>query len=63
MAYSLQLWTEQAILEELEQLTQQDKLTIEEWKYVDTALIMAAGNAFTSIVIARYGGDAARIRP
>jgi len=60
-SYTLQLQTEQAILEELERMKVADELTIAQWKFVDAALAMAAGNVFTSVVISRYGGEAARI--
>ena len=60
-SYALQLWTEQAILEELEGMKIKDELTVAQWKFVDVVLAMAAGNVFTSVVISRYGGEAARI--
>ena len=61
MSYALQLWTEQAILQELERMKLVNELTLEEWKYVEGILCMAAGNLFGTTAISRYGGEAARI--
>ncbi|KEF50880.1 uncharacterized protein A1O9_13070, partial [Exophiala aquamarina CBS 119918] len=59
--YGRQLETERLILEELERMKRVDELSVSEWEFVDAALGMAAGNIFTSVVISRYGGEAARI--
>jgi hypothetical protein len=60
ISYALQLWTEQAILDELERMKGSNELTIDYWEFVDSVLVMAAGNIFTSVVISRYGGEVAR---
>lgn len=36
-------------------------LTDNHWEFGDSVLVMAAGNVFTSVVISRYGREAARI--
>ncbi|KEF57258.1 uncharacterized protein A1O9_05175 [Exophiala aquamarina CBS 119918] len=59
--YALQLQVEQDIAVELELMERDDELTFVEWDFIDALLAMAAGNIFTSIVISRYGGEAARI--
>jgi hypothetical protein len=61
ISYALQLQTEEAIIKELERMKITGNLTDKQWKFVDSVLIMAAGNVFTSVVISRYGGEAARI--
>ncbi|KAM0156434.1 hypothetical protein ACHAQE_006405 [Botrytis cinerea] len=61
MAYAIQLWTENEILEELRALSGQGQLSDEEWKLVDGCLVAASGNLLTSIVISRYGGEEAKI--
>lgn len=61
-SYALQLDTEDKIVQELESMKEARSLSLSEWDYVDAVLAMAAGNIFTSVVISRYGGEAARIR-
>lgn len=61
ISYAIQLETEKAISDELERLKVVDELSNAQWKFVDSVLIMAAGNIFTSVVISRYGGEAARL--
>ena len=61
MAYAWQLWTENRIIRELEEMKRQDDLSLEEWRFADACLVAAAGNLLTSIVISRYGGEKARI--
>ncbi|KAI9735008.1 MAG: hypothetical protein M1834_002091 [Cirrosporium novae-zelandiae] len=59
--YTLQLLNEDQIRKELERMKVEDKLTLEEWKYVDAILVLLAGNTFYSMTTSRYGGEAARI--
>ncbi|KAF7915160.1 uncharacterized protein EAE98_011245 [Botrytis deweyae] len=61
MAYAIQLWTENEILEELRALSRQGQLSAEEWRLVDGCLVAASGNLLTSIVISRYGGEEAKV--
>jgi ribosome assembly protein YihI (activator of Der GTPase) len=61
MAYAKQLWTENEISKELERLRHGNKMSFEEWRFVDGCLVAASGNLLTSVVIARYGGENARI--
>ena len=61
MAYARLLWTENELIKELDALKRQEALSLEEWKFVEAALVAAAGNTFTSVVMSRYGGKGARI--
>ena len=61
MAYAWQLSTENEILEELGELKRRDGLTDGEWQFLEACLLAASGNLLTSVVIARYGGEDARI--
>ena len=61
MAYAWQLCTENEILGELEELKRRDELTDEDWRFLEACLLAASGNLLTSVVIARYGGEDARI--
>ena len=60
MAYAWQLWTENQIGKELEAM-RDSALSPEEWEFVDAALIAAAGDTFTSVVMSRYGGEGTRV--
>lgn len=59
--YVKQLEIERSIMEELKYMKRADELSSSEWEFVDSALAMAAGNIFTSVVISRYGGAEALI--
>ena len=61
MAYAWQLCTENELLQELEELKTRDDMTVGDWRFIHACLQMAMGNLFTSLVIARYGGEDARI--
>lgn len=67
MAYAWQLCMENEILRDLEELkkkTRWDEMSVEEvedWRFIDAWLLVAAGNLLTSVVMSRYGGEAARI--
>lgn len=61
MAYAWQLCTENELLQELEELKSRDDMSIGEWRFINACLLMAAGNLFTALVVARYGGEGARI--
>lgn len=66
MAYAWQLCMENGILRDLEDLkkTRWDEMSVEEvedWRFIDAWLLVAAGNLLTSVVMSRYGGEAARI--
>ncbi|KAL8644291.1 MAG: hypothetical protein Q9210_007325 [Variospora velana] len=61
MAYAWQLWTENAILEELKALKQRNGLSSEEWSFVDVCLMAASGNLLASVVMSRYGGEKTRV--
>jgi hypothetical protein len=55
------LWTENEILRELERLRDGNEMGFEEWRFIDGCLVAASGNLLTSVVIARYGGEKARV--
>ncbi|KAL8866201.1 MAG: hypothetical protein Q9198_008992 [Flavoplaca austrocitrina] len=61
MAYAWQLLTEDAIKGDLDRLKESGVMGQEEWRFVDACLGAATGNLFTSVVIKRYGGEAARV--
>ena len=66
MAYAWQLCMENEIRMDLEELRKKkeegkDELGVEEWRFIDAWLLVAAGNLFTSVVMSRYGGEGARI--
>lgn len=60
-AFSLQLLNEQAIQIELESLKQNETITADQWRYVDTMISLIAGNVFYTMTTSRYGGEDARI--
>lgn len=60
-AYTLQLLNEQEIRKELESLKENDSLSVEHWRFIDTLMTMIAGNTFYTMTTSRYGGEAARI--
>ncbi|EKG12262.1 Cytochrome b5 [Macrophomina phaseolina MS6] len=60
-AYALQLLNEAEILQELERLKRDGRLTVEHWRFVETLLLLIAGNTFYTMTTSRYGGEAARI--
>jgi hypothetical protein len=47
--------------EEIQHLIDSGVLTEEEWIFVDASLYMVSGNAFTSVVMARYGDEGCRL--
>ena len=61
MAYAWQLLTEEEICGHLEELRCRNELGMEGWRFVEACLAAAKGNLFTSVVIARYGGEGARV--
>ena len=61
-AFLLQLLNEQEILEECERLKTDDRMTMEHWRFVDSLLLLCAGDTFYTMTTSRYGGEAARIK-
>ncbi len=60
--YVYQLQVESWIIEEIEQLAANEKLTDEEWRFIEAVLLAATGNVFWSMISSRYGGEAAKIK-
>ena len=61
LAFAWQLFIENELLRELEDLKARDELSVEDWGFIDGCLLMTSGNLITSLFVARYGGEAARI--
>lgn len=61
MAYTWQLLMEEEIRRHLEQSRYRNELGKEEWRFVEALLTAATGNVFTSVVMARYGGEGTRV--
>ena len=61
MAYAWQLCAENELLQELEELKTRDDMSVGDWRFMNACLLMAMGNLFTALVVARYGGEGARI--
>lgn len=61
MAYAWQLWIENQVIQELKQMENANELNHKEWEFVDACLSAACGNMFSAVVIARYGGEKARL--
>ncbi|PMD13767.1 hypothetical protein NA56DRAFT_665220 [Hyaloscypha hepaticicola] len=49
ISYALQSQTEEAINKELERMKTTGNLSDNHWKFVESVLMMAAGNVFTSV--------------
>jgi len=62
LAYAMQLQVEAEMEAELGRLVAAGELDAEQLRFVDAALVMAAGNTFYSVVSSRYGGQAAKIK-
>lgn len=60
-AFSLQLLNEKAIQEELDRLKKEDGMKADHWRYVDTMILLIAGNVFYTMTTSRYGTEDARI--
>lgn len=61
-AYTLQLLTEDQIKHEIGTLMAGDKLSSEEWRFVDALIAMLSSHVFFCMTCSRYGGEASRIR-
>lgn len=67
MAYAWQLCMENEIRKDLEEMKKKARWgelsveEVEEWRFVDAWLLVAAGNLLTSVVMSRYGGEGARV--
>ena len=61
LAYAWQLFMENELLRELDDLKTRDDLSVADWGFLDACLLMTSGNLITSLFIARYGGEGARI--
>lgn len=61
-AFVLQLLNEQEMLTECERLKTDERMTEEHWRFVDSLLLLCAGNTFYTMTTSRYGGEAARIK-
>ena len=61
-AFVLQLLNEQEMLAECERLKTDERMTPEHWRFVDSLLLLCAGNTFYTMTTSRYGGEAARIK-
>ncbi|KAK8018920.1 hypothetical protein PG991_008110 [Apiospora marii] len=61
-AFVLQLLNEREMLEECERLRTDGRMTGEHWRFVDSLLLLCAGNTFYTMTTSRYGGEAARIK-
>lgn len=60
-AYAYQLQVEAWIIEELHNLAKTEKLTDEEWWFLEAVFLSASGNTFFCMTSSRYGGEAAKI--
>ncbi|KAK0099605.1 hypothetical protein ONS95_013498 [Cadophora gregata] len=61
-AFTLQLLNEQEILAECYRLEKDPSVTVDHWRFVDTLLLLIAGNTFYTMTTSRYGGQGARIQ-
>ncbi|KAK7992727.1 hypothetical protein PG988_001521 [Apiospora saccharicola] len=61
-AFVLQLLNEQEMLAECERLKTDERMTDEHWRFVDSLLLLCAGNTFYTMTTSRYGGEGARIK-
>ncbi|KAG8525255.1 uncharacterized protein KY384_008899 [Bacidia gigantensis] len=61
LAYAWQLYTEDEILRELKKLKESTVLGDEDWRLVDACLLANTGNVIVWAILARYGGEQARI--
>lgn len=60
-AFSYLLQVEAWIIEEIERLAAWEKLTDEEWWFLEVVFLSASGNTFFCMTSSRYGGEAAKI--
>lgn len=61
-AFVLQLLNEREMRAECERLRTDARMTEEHWRFVDSLLLLCAGNTFYTMTTSRYGGEAARIK-
>ncbi|KAF2228525.1 hypothetical protein EV356DRAFT_562544 [Viridothelium virens] len=59
--FSYLLQVEAWIVEEIERLAAWEKLTDEEWWFLEVVFLSATGNTFFCMTSSRYGGEAAKI--
>ncbi|KAK6810861.1 hypothetical protein RU639_013599 [Aspergillus parasiticus] len=62
LTHALQLQIEIEIDDEIQRLRAENVLTDEEWRFVEATLCVMTGNIFVSTVMARYGGEASRVK-
>lgn len=61
MTYAYQLMLEQEIDSEIQKFTDSNEISEDDWRFVDTILLMMTGSIMAAVTIARYGGENSRL--